>query len=139
MIKCAGGFTPKTNVYDKNTQKCKASFPIETCKGCPHYAECKPVLHKRVATIKLAQRTAYHAQQQRFLETDEFKTLVRYRNGVETVPAALRCRHKVDKMPVRGLVKCRFYFGIKIAAMNVRKLVKYMTGLDGHALETANA
>lgn len=139
LIKCAGGYKPKTNVYDKNTQKCKASFPIETCKGCPHYAECKPVLHKRVATIKLAQRTAYHAQQQRFLETEEFKTLARYRNGVETVPAALRSRHKVDKMPVRGLIKCRFYFGIKIAAMNVRKLVKYMTGLDGCALKTANA
>lgn len=138
ITKCAGGFVPKTNVYDKSTQKCKASFPIETCKGCPHFAECNPVLHKRVATIKLAQRTSYHAQQQRFLKTDEFKALARYRNGVETVPAALRSRHNIDKMPVRGLTKCRLYFGIKIAAMNVRKLVKYMAGLDSCALKTVN-
>lgn len=138
IIKCAGGFTPKSNVYDKNTQKCKASFLIEICKGCPRFAECNPVLHKRVATIKLAQRTAFHAQQQRFLKTDEFKTLARYRNGVETVPAALRSRHNIDKMPVRGLLKCRFYFGIKIAAMNVRKLVKYMTGIGSYTLNTVN-
>jgi hypothetical protein len=101
-----------------------------------------PILHpenKRVATIKLAQRTAYHARQQRFLKTDEFKTLARYRNGVETIPAVLRSRHNVDKMPVRGLIKCRFYFGIKIAAINVRKLVKYMAGLNSCALKTVNA
>ncbi|SHK58213.1 hypothetical protein SAMN02745243_03490, partial [Hespellia stercorisuis DSM 15480] len=59
--------------------------------------------------------------------------------GVETVPAALRSRHHIDKMPVRGLLKCRLLFGIKIAAMNVRKLVKYMTGLDSCTLNTVNA
>jgi len=136
LVKCAGGYKPKTNVYDKNTQKCKASFPIEICQGCQHYAQCAPTLHKRVATIKLAQRTTYHAQQQRFLKTDEFTTLAKYRNGVETIPAALRSRYNIDKMPVRGLIKCRFSFGIKIAALNVRKLVKYMTGLSSCTLKT---
>jgi hypothetical protein len=139
LIRCAGGFIPKSSVYDKNTQKCKASFPIQTCQGCPHFEQCNPVIHKRVATIKLAQRTTYHAQQQRFIQTDEFKALARYRNGVETIPAALRKRHHVDKMPVRGLIKCRFYFGFKIAGMNVRKLIKYMTSLDSRTLKTANA
>lgn len=138
ITKCAGGYIPKTNVYDKNTQKCKVSFPIEICKGCSHFKECNPVMHKRVATIKLAQRTSHHAKQQRFLKTDEFKALAKYRNGVETVPAALRKKHNIDRIPVRGLSKCRFYFGIKIAAMNVRKLVKYMTGLNSYALKTAN-
>ncbi|MFV0341945.1 MAG: transposase [Anaerocolumna sp.] len=90
LIRCAGGFTPKSNVYDTNTQKCKASFPLQTCQRCPHFEQCNPVIHKRVATIKLAQRTAYHAQQQRFIQTDEFKALARYKNGVETIPAALR-------------------------------------------------
>lgn len=139
LKKCAGGSIPKTNVYDRNTQKCKVSFPIETCMKCPHCKECNPVMHKRVATIKLAQRTAYHARQQRFLKTDEFKVLAKYRNGVETVPATLRKKHNIDKMPVRGLIKCRFYFGIKIAAMNVRKLVKYMTNLGLCAPKTVNA
>jgi hypothetical protein len=93
ILCCAGGHAPKSSVYDKNTQKCKASFLIETYQICPHFKQCKPVIHKRVATINLAQRTAYHAQQQRLLQTSEFKSLAKYRNGVETIPAALRRRH----------------------------------------------
>ena len=34
IISCSAGHKPKSNVYDINTQKCKASFPIEQCKGC---------------------------------------------------------------------------------------------------------
>lgn len=130
IISCPAGYKPKSNVYDINTQKCKASFPIEQCKGCPNFSKCNPRLHVRVATIKLARRTSYHAEQQRFFETEKFKEYARFRNGVETIPAALRNRHNVDKMPVRGLIRCRLYFGFKVAAMSVRKLVKYMSSLD---------
>lgn len=126
---CPAGHKPKSCVYDSNTQKCKASFDISLCKNCPHASECNPQMHIRVATVKVAKRTSYHAEQQRYLKTDEFKKLARFRNGVETVPAALRKRHKVDRMPVRGIIKSRLCFGFKIAAFNVRKLVKYMSSL----------
>lgn len=59
LLRCAGGHTPKSCVYDKNTQRCKVSFPIEACKKCPHFEKCKPIQHKRVATIKVAQRTLF--------------------------------------------------------------------------------
>lgn len=129
IISCPAGYKPKSSVYDINTQKCRASFPIEQCKGCPNFAKCNPQLHVRVATIKLAKRTSYHAEQQRYFETEKFKGYARFRNGVETIPSALRRRHNVDKMPVRGLIRCRLYFGFKVAAMNVRKLVKYRSSL----------
>lgn len=101
--------------------------------------ECNPQLHVRVATIKLAKRTSCHAEQQRFFETEEFKEYARFRNRVETIPAASRKRHNVDKMPVRGLIRCRLCFGFKIAAMNVGKLVKYMSILDKCTSNTAIA
>ena len=129
ILHCPNGQVPKTNVYDKNTQKVKASFYIDVCKQCPYFEKCHPVQHKRVATIKVAQRTKFHAEQQRYLKTDEFKKLARFRNGVETVPAALRKRHNVDHMPVRGLIRCKFYFGFKIAAMNARKLFRYLDSM----------
>lgn len=129
ILSCPAGHKPKSCVYDSNTQKCKASFDISLCKNCPHASECNPQMHIRVATVKVAKRTSYHAEQQRYLKTDEFKKLARFRNGVETVPAALRKRHKVDRMPVRGIIKSRLCFGFKIAAFNVRKLVKYMSSL----------
>ena len=129
LLRCAAGHEPKSSVYDKNTQNCKASFPLATCKNCPYHSQCHPKEHKRVATIKVAMRTAFHARQQRFLKTEEFKTLARFRNGIETVPAALRSRHHVDRMPVRGYIKTKLFFGFKIAGMNARKLIRYLTGL----------
>ncbi len=128
LLRCAAGHEPKSSVYDKNTQKCKVSFPVDVCKNCPHNSQCHPVEHKRVATVKIAMRTAFHAKQQRFLKTDEFKKLARFRNGIETVPAALRNRHHVDKMPVRGYIKTKLFFGFKVAGMNARKLIRYLTG-----------
>ena len=80
LLRCAAGYEPKSSVYDKNTQNCKASFPLATCKNCPYHSQCHPKEHKRVATIKVAMRTAFHARQQRFLKTEEFKTLARFRN-----------------------------------------------------------
>ena len=129
LLRCAAGHEPKSSIYDKNTQKCKASFPLAACKNCPYHSQCHPKEHKRVATIKIAMRTAFHARQQRFLKTEEFKTLAHFRNGIETVPAALRSRHHVDRMPVRGYIKTKLFFGFKVAGMNARKLIRYLTGL----------
>lgn len=127
LLRCAAGHEPKSSVYDKNTQRCKASFPLATCRNCPYYSQCHPTEHKRVATVKVAMRTAFHAKQQRFRKTDEFKKLTRFRNGIETVPAALRSRHHIDKMPVRGFIKTKLFFGFKIAGMNTRKLIRYLS------------
>lgn len=127
VLRCAGGHEPKSCVYDKTNQRCKISFPLDTCRNCPHYKDCHPNEHKRVATVKVAMRTKFHAKQQRFLKSDESRKLARFRNGVETVPAALRSRHHVDKMPVRGLIKTKLFFGFKVAAMNTRKLIRYLS------------
>ncbi|CUX44623.1 hypothetical protein [Clostridium sp. C105KSO13] len=51
-------------------------------------------------------------------QTSEYQLLIRVM-GEQT-----------DKMPVRGKIKCGLYFGFKAAAMNVRKLVKYMSSLN---------
>ena len=126
LLKCAGGHEPKTSVYDSNSQRCKASFPINVCRHCPYREQCHPKEHKRVATVKIALRTAHHARQQRFQKTDNFKKYARFRNGVETIPAALRNKHHVDKMPVRGYIKTKLFFGFKVAGMNTRKLIRYL-------------
>lgn len=127
LLRCAAGHEPKSSVYDKNTQKCKVSFPLNVCRNCPYHDQCHPTEHKRVATIKVAMRTAFHAKQQRFLQTDEFHKLARFRNGIETVPAALRKRHRIDKMPARGYIKTKLFFGFKVAGMNARKLIRYLS------------
>ena len=55
---------------------------------------------------------------------------VRIRNGVETIPSILRRKYQIDHMPVRGLLSTKLRFGIKLAALNFKKLSAYLNGLD---------
>ena len=60
---------------------------------------------------------------------EETRTLVgRIRNGVETVMSVIRNKYKADKMPVRGKLKTKQFFGFKIAALNVSKLIRFTQG-----------
>ena len=90
--------------------------------------------------IKTVSVNAKHrAEQQRYRNTEEFRKLSRFRNGVETIPSTLRRKYQVDKMPVRGLIRGRFWFGCKIGALNFRKFCKYMQSLENCAQNTVMA
>ena len=71
--------------------------------------------------------TAFHAKLQRFQRTGEIHKLALFRDGIETVPTALRKRHRIDKMPVRGYIKTKLFFSFKVARMNARKLIRYLS------------
>ena len=60
---------------------------------------------------------------------EETRTLIgRIRNGVETVPSVLRNKYAVDKMPVRGKLKTKQFFGFKVGALNFSKLLRFTQG-----------
>ncbi len=67
------------------------------------------------------------------MKTEEYKQLAWIRNGVETVPSILRQIYQADRMPVRGCIPSRFFFGCKVAALNVRKLITFRTGRGHYA------
>jgi len=56
--------------------------------------------------------------------TEEYKEHARKRNGVEGIPSILRRRYRIDKMPVRGLVRTKTFFGFKIGAINIKRVIK---------------
>ena len=63
------------------------------------------------------------------LTDDEIRTFIgRIRNGVETIPSILRNKYMVDKMPVRGKLKTKQFFGFKVAALNFSKLMRFTQG-----------
>ena len=69
----------------------------------------------------------------RLLCIPKFYNLLKIRNGVETVPSILRRIYHTDRMPVRGLISGRFFFGCKIGALNFKKLFTYRKGLGHYA------
>lgn len=70
------------------------------------------------------------------MKSDEFKAHARFRNGVESLVSTIRRRYNVDKIPVRGKLRTKLFFGFKIAALNFQKLLNYYDGLNLCTLKT---
>lgn len=134
VLRCPAGYEPKTCGYTgSKSQQCHVSFTREQCMGCPNKDRCKAKIHKRVSTVTVSIKAHERAKQQRFMETKEFRSFFRIRNGVETIPSMLRRLYHADRMPVRGLIRGRFFFGCKIGALNFKKLFTYRKGLGNYA------
>lgn len=134
VLRCPSGHEPKSCGYtgDKSRQF-HVSFTREQCAGCPNKDRCKAKIHKRVSTVTVSVKAHERAKQQQFMGTEEFRNLFRIRNGVETVPSMLRRLYHADRMPVRGLLRGKFFFGCKIGALNFRKLFSYRKGMGHYA------
>ena len=65
---------------------------------------------------------------------EKYKELSRIRNGVETIPSILWRKYQIDHMPVRGLLPTKLRFGIKLAALNFKKLFGYLNSVGQCAL-----
>ncbi len=109
--KCAGGFEPKSCSYTPKTGQCTASFHRSQCEQCPHKAQCRPKTFKHTSRKTISAGTKRCAEQQRYRGTEEFKRLSGLRNGVETIPFILHRKYHVDHMPMRGLIRSRFFLG----------------------------
>lgn len=139
VIKCPGGHEPKSCSYNQGTGQCTISFQKSQCQDCPHKEKCHPKMFKRVSRKTVSSKSNQRAKQQRERSTEDFKKQSRFRNGVETIPSILRRKYGIDKIPVRGLIRSRFFFGCKIGALNIKKFCRYMQDQDKCALKMAAA
>ena len=134
VLRCPAGYEPKSCGYTgSKSQQFHVSFTRDQCAGCPNKDRCKARIHKRVSSVTVSIKAHERAKQQRFTGTEEFRNLFKIRNGVETVPSMLRRLYHADRMPVRGLIRERFFFGCKIGALNFKKLFTYRKGLGHYA------
>ncbi len=134
VLKCPAGYKPKSCGYTGGKSKqFHVSFHRNQCAECPNKERCKAKIYKRVSSVTVSIKAHERAKQQLFMGTEEFRNLFRIRNGVETVPSMLRRKYQADRMPVRGLIRGRFFFGCKIGALNFKKLFTYRKGLGHYA------
>ena len=133
VLKCPAGHTPRSSNYIRQSDICTASFDREQCAHCPYQGQCKPKIFKRVAKITVSQKMIMRAKYSAWTRSDDFKNYSKLRNGVETIPSILKNVYEVNRMPVRGRIKCKFFFGGKVAALNFRKLLHFRKGLGNYA------
>ena len=55
--------------------------------------------YKKVASFITSKNASNRAKSQRYMKSEEFSSLARIRNGVETVPSSLRKNYHLDSPP----------------------------------------
>lgn len=129
ITNCPNGNTPKSSSYIWQTDSVRVSFFRDQCEGCPYQSECNPKLKPRTATLIIPLKSRRRIVESSEIMDDETRNIIgRIRNGVETVPSIIRNKYLVDKMPVRGKLRTKQFFGFKIAALNVSKLQRFVQG-----------
>lgn len=133
VISCPAGNKQKSCTYIEQSKICQISFAKDVCGHCPYKIHCHPKTYKRVCKVRVSVKMRERARMQANMTTEKFKNYARLRNGVETIPSLLKNVYDVNKMRVHGKLRCKFFFGSKIAALNFRKLLRYRLGLGHYA------
>ena len=129
VIGCPAGNVPKSGSYIKQTDSIRVSFHKHQCEGCPYQNQCKPTIKERTASVLVALKSRRRILESTERLDEETRTFIgRIRNGIETIPSVLRNKYTVDKMPVRGKLRTKQFFGFKVAAINVSKLIRFTKG-----------
>lgn len=131
VVECPEGHMPKSSSYISSNNTIRVSFQRRQCENCPHREECMTKLKKRTAIVFISVNARQRAQEYKDRENDEsLKMAGRIRNGVETLPSILRRKYNVDRMPVRGKLKTKQFFGFKMMALNFTKMHLCSLGLE---------
>jgi hypothetical protein len=123
VLACPAGQAPTSSGYDADAGTHCAHFSTEACAGCPMRDVCISKEQKKSFVVRFSDKQLIRAEQQKKAESEEYQILVDKRNGVEGMPSVLRRKYGVDQIPVKGLVRRKFWFGMKIGAINVKRLV----------------
>ncbi len=129
VLSCAAGHTPLRWHYITSTHQTKTYFPSDTCTNCPHRDRCNPKIRKQTSLVTVSRPAIEKAKQLREMNTEEFHHWRRIRNGIEAIPSILRNHYRVDKIPARGKIRSKFFFGAKIMALNFSRFLRNRRGL----------
>lgn len=124
ITECANEKEPVKSEFNEDTDTYTAKFNKEDCHGCPHKESCRVKEQVKYNSIRFSEQQYATAKLREEMETKEYIKLTSQRAGVEGIPSVFRRVYNVDNMPVRGLVRSKIWFGIKVMASNVKKLFK---------------
>lgn len=126
VITCPNGIKPIKCSFYPETGQCRAVFELECCQNCPLFDKCHPTIQKKTAVKIISSKSVFRAQTRRDQSGEDFNQFRKFRNGAEAVPAILRQKYNIDRMPVRGLIRTRHFFGFKIGGLAFNKYLRFL-------------
>ena len=125
VLSCPCGYNPIKTTYYPKTGMCRALFPIGCCEHCPNKDKCRAKQQRKSYAVHVSSKMKARAEYRKKLSSEEYMSLTRMRNAIEGIPSVFRRRYHVDQIPVRGLLRSRFFFIFKVMAYNFNKLNRY--------------
>lgn len=125
ITSCPAGHAPISCQYKEKTDSYYAHFNKGTCSTCPLRHHCGVKLQKKTSLIHVSGKTIRRAAYMKKLGEPEYRKLTRLRNAVEGIPSVLRRKYRVDNMPVRGYVRSKLWYFLKVGAMNTRRVLEW--------------
>ena len=125
---CPMGNEPESQTWNPLKDTYRVVMGKDQCANCPHRAECKAQVTKKHAFVTISTSRVEHAKVVKEISSEAYAKYRNARNAVEGLPSVLRRRYHVDDIPVCGLLKSKLFFGFKIAAINVKNLLKHTRG-----------
>lgn len=120
---CPEWRVPVKTSYNEKQDSYRVLFLKEHCDTCKNRKSCKVKNQKKYAMVTITPKTIARAQYLKKLSTEEYKELTRKRNAVEGIPSVLRRKYQVDRIPVRGFLRSKMWFTLKIGAINVKRVL----------------
>jgi hypothetical protein len=99
------------------------TFNRLTCEHCANRGECCAKFKKDTAEVSIHPNSIRRARYLRKMTGDEYRKLLDFRAGVEGIPSILRRKYRVDKVPVRGFLKTKLWYTMKIGAINATRMI----------------
>lgn len=120
---CPKGIIPSRSA-EKDGQ-IVAHFGLESCDSCELLDQCPVKKQKKSYVVRFSQKVLT-ASKQRKMIAENHKSNCSMRAGIEGTNSALKRRHGMSKLRVRGLAKAQVEVGLKVTAQNFRRLCTYL-------------
>lgn len=127
IIKCPAGYSPNDSKHDNGYYQ--AHFNTEICENCEYCDRCPGIFQKNSALIKYSDTSLQRAMYEQQLGTGRYWELIKKRNGIESVNSVLRRTYGIDRMREKGVVRKRQRLGLKLMAINAKRLYKWMKSM----------
>ena len=125
IVQCPAGQAPMSCRYKATSDSYYAHFNKTFCSRCPLRHHCGVKFQKKTGLVHISGKTIRRAQYRKLLGEPEYKRLTRLRNAVEGIPSVLRRKYRVDEMPVRGYVRSKLWYFLKVGAINARRVLDW--------------
>jgi hypothetical protein len=126
ITQCPSGFQPTQSGITKD--QTIAHYPFETCDKCELRDQCHTKRQKKDYVVRISLKALKTAKErQTVIECRKENTSKRA--AIEGTNSALKRSQGLDKMAVRGILKCSTVSGIMVTAQNIKRFTRHMLAL----------